>query len=115
MWRVQKLGEMKEEWQCNRCGICCRFIVIPVAEPIDLETETYLMAHGIAYDGEKLIISAVCQHLDLEYRKEGENGFTYKCNIHGNKFANCRLGGQKECKDAKKAWKLLVKTMKDGR
>jgi Fe-S-cluster containining protein len=106
---------MKDEWQCKRCGICCRFIIIPVAEPIDLETASYLDAHGIAYDGEKLIISAVCQHLTLEYKTEGEHGFIYKCNIHENKFANCRLGGEKECLEAQKAWKLLVETVKNGR
>lgn len=107
--------EKEEEWECKRCGICCRFIIIPVAESLDLETEAYLMAHGIAHDGKKLIIPAVCQYLSLEYRKEGENGFIYKCNIHSDKFANCRLGGEKECKDAKKAWSLLVETNKDGR
>jgi hypothetical protein len=86
-----------------------------VAKPIDHDTEAYLMAHGIAYDGEKLIISAICQHLDLEYRKEGENGFIYKCRINENKFTNCRLGGEKECEEAKKAWKLLVETIRNGR
>jgi Fe-S-cluster containining protein len=102
-------------WKCKRCGICCRFIYVPVEQPIDLNTEEYLMAHGIAYDGEKLIISAVCQHLALEYKKEGENGFIYKCNIHNDNFANCRLNGEKECVEAKKAWKLLVEMIKDGR
>jgi hypothetical protein len=27
--------------------------------------------------------------------------------IHNDKFANCRLGGEKECKEAQKAWALL--------
>ena len=92
-----------KEWECERCGICCRFIVIPVAEPIDLETEGYLMAHKIAYDGNKVIIPAVCQYLQ---RLPGIPR-RYKCMIHANKFANCRLGGEKECKMAKAAWKLL--------
>ena len=84
-------------WKCKRCGKCCRFIVIPVTKSIDMETEAYLMAHGIAYDGEKIIIPAMCQYL-------GEDNL---CKIHGDKFANCRLGGEKECEEAQKAWSLL--------
>jgi len=92
-------------WECKQCGKCCKFIVIPVERELDLETEAYLIAHGIAHDGKKLIIPAVCKYLkkgDLR----GENG-EYYCAIHKHKFANCRLGGEKECKEAKKAWYLL--------
>jgi hypothetical protein len=97
------LNDMKKEWKCKQCGICCRFIVIPVAEPIDLDTEAYLEAHGIIYDGEKVIIPAVCQYL------QRLPGFPrkYKCMIHNDKFANCRLAGEKECKEAQKSWALL--------
>lgn len=96
---------MKEEWKCKRCGKCCKFIVIPVRDEIDMETESYLLAHGIAYDGKKLIIPAVCQYLkkgDLR-DKHGE----YYCSIHSEKFGNCRLGGEKECREARKAYSLL--------
>jgi hypothetical protein len=82
-------------------------------DPVDIETESYLEAHGIVYsvsmtsDGYKgkLIIPAICQYLkkgDLR-GKDGE----YYCSIHKDKFANCRLGGEKECKEAQKAWSLL--------
>ena len=84
-------------WKCKRCGKCCKFITIPVRDPVNMETEAYLLAHGIAYDGEKVIIPAVCQYLD-EYNL---------CKIHSDKFANCRLAGKKECKEARKAWELL--------
>ena len=85
-------------WKCKRCGKCCKFITIPVRDPVDMETEAYLLAHGIAYDGEKVIIPAVCQYL----------GRDNLCKIHSDKFANCRLAGKKECKIAQEAWKLLV-------
>jgi Fe-S-cluster containining protein len=94
----------KKAWQCARCGKCCKFIVIPV-EHVSMETQGYLDAHGIACDGKKLIIPAICQYLkkgDLREEK-GE----YYCSIHNNKFVNCRLGGEKECKEAQKAWSLL--------
>jgi Fe-S-cluster containining protein len=90
-------------WRCKQCGKCCRFIVIPVAEPIDLDTEAYLEAHGIKYDGKKVIIPAVCQYLQPPTRE----GTKYKCMIHNDKFANCRLSGKKECEEAQKAWSLL--------
>ena len=93
-------------WECKRCGICCRFIVIPVMEPVDLETEAYLEAHGIIYDGKKLIIPAVCQYLKGKLNPKN-NKIEYTCTIHNDKFVNCRLGGEKECKDAKEAWALL--------
>lgn len=82
------------EWECKRCGKCCKFIVIPVQENVDMETETYLEAHGIAYNEGKLIIPARCKYLRV-------TGFgDYTCLIHDDKFANCRLGGEKECKEA---------------
>ena len=92
-------------WKCKRCGKCCRFIVIPVAEPIDLDTEAYLEAHGIIYDGKKVIIPAVCQY--LKGKLNSKHKIVYECMIHQSKFANCRLGGAKECEDAQKAWSLL--------
>lgn len=100
----------EKEWKCERCGKCCKFIVIPVQEPVDMETESYLEAHGIAVDGPhkehhgvNLIIPAVCKYLDVQ------NGtpVIYRCKIHTDKFANCRLGGEKECREAQKAWLLL--------
>jgi Fe-S-cluster containining protein len=98
-------------WKCKRCGKCCKFIVVPVKEPVDMETEAYLEAHGIIYtvsmtsngfEG-KIIIPAVCKYLDVQ------NGtpVIYRCKIHETKFANCRLAGKKECKEAQKAWSLL--------
>lgn len=92
-------------WQCKRCGICCRFIIIPVQEQIDMDTEAYLMAHGIIYEDGKIIIPAVCQY--LKGKLNSQNKIVYECTIHEDKFANCRLGGEKECKEAKKAWALL--------
>ena len=94
-------------WECKRCGKCCKFIVIPVKDPIDLETAAYLDAHGIVYDGQKLIIPAKCKY--LKPVKDGcwETTKNYVCTIHNDKFANCRLGGEKECKEAQKAWALL--------
>jgi hypothetical protein len=72
-------------------------------DPVDMETESYLEAHGIVYDGKKIIIPAVCQYLDVE------NGspVIYRCKIHTDNFANCRLSGEKECKEAQKIWSLL--------
>jgi Fe-S-cluster containining protein len=98
-----KKNNERISWKCERCGKCCKFIIIPIMEPVDMETEAYLEAHGIVYDGKKLIIPAVCQYLDVQ------NGtpVIYRCKIHETKFANCRLGGEKECKEAKKAWSLL--------
>jgi Fe-S-cluster containining protein len=95
--------EENKEWKCKRCGICCKHLIIPVAEDIDIETGAYLEAHGIAIDGRKLIIPAVCRYLDVQ------NGtpVIYRCKIHDNKFANCKLGGEKECIQAQKSWKLL--------
>lgn len=110
----------KEEWECKRCGKCCKFIVIPVADDVDIETGAYLDAHGIALlppptpspsgggpgRGQvKLVIPAICQYLkkgDLR----GDKG-EYYCTIHNDKFACCRLGGEKECKEAQKAWLIL--------
>jgi hypothetical protein len=68
-----------------------------------METQAYLDAHGIVCDGKKLIIPAVCEHLTVQ------NGtpVVYRCQIHSNKFANCRLGGKKECNEAKRCWALL--------
>jgi len=74
-------------------------------EPVDLETEAYLEAHGIIYDGKKLIIPAVCQY--LKGKSNSNNKIEYTCTIHNDKFVNCRLGGAKECKEARKAWYLL--------
>jgi Fe-S-cluster containining protein len=96
-------GEKEMVWECKRCGKCCKFIVIPVMDPVDLETEAYLEAHGIVYDGKKLIIPAVCRYLDVQNGKH----VIYRCKIHNDKFANCRLGGEKECKEAQEAWSLL--------
>ena len=107
-WQVGRGKGQKakgEKWECKRCGICCRFIVIPVSAPIDLETEAYLLAHGIAYDGKKLIIPAVCQY--LKGKLNSKQKIVYSCTIHSNKFVNCRLGGERECKEARKAWALL--------
>jgi hypothetical protein len=98
---------MKKEWQCERCGKCCKFIVIPIMDPVDMETEAYLNAHGIIYDGKKLIIPAVCQYLNIRWRKQNGRGFVYECLIHNDKFANCRLSGKKECEETQKAWSLL--------
>jgi Fe-S-cluster containining protein len=84
-------------WKCKQCGKCCKFIVIPVTNPVNLETESYLAAHGIAYDGNAVIIPARCKYLT-------DFG---KCKIHNSKFTNCRLGGEKECKEAKKWWRIL--------
>lgn len=102
-----KMKKNKEDWKCERCGKCCKFIVIPVMDPIDVETISYLKAHGIVYDGEKIIVPAICQYLkngDLR----GEKGIgEYYCSIHHEKYANCRLGGKKECREARKAWALL--------
>ena len=93
-------------WKCKRCGRCCKFIIIPIMDPVDLETEAYLEAHGIIYDGKKIIIPAICQYLKMKYMGEDGN-FVYECMIHNDKFVNCRLGGEKECKEAQKAWLLL--------
>jgi len=76
-----------------------------VVESVDLETEAYLEAHGIIYDGKKLIIPAVCQY--LKGKLNSNNKIEYSCMIHEDKFVNCRLAGEKECKMAKKAWELL--------
>ena len=73
---------------------------------MDLDTEAYLEAHGIVYDGGKIIIPARCQYLKMRYKGEDGN-FVYECMIHNDKFVNCRLGGAKECEDAQKAWSLL--------
>jgi len=70
-----------------------------------METEAYLMAHGIAYDGKRVIIPAVCQYLKGKLNKEQK--IEYTCMIHEDKFVNCRLGGERECKAAKAAWTLL--------
>ena len=71
--------------------------MIPVQKRIDMETEGYLIAHGMVYEDGKLYIPARCQYLTEDN----------KCSIHEDKFANCRLGGKKECKEAHKAWDLL--------
>ena len=84
-------------WKCKRCGKCCKFIVIPVQQWIDMDTEAYLMAHGMVYEDGKLYIPARCQYLTEDN----------KCSIHSDKFVNCRLGGERECKEAQKGWKLL--------
>ena len=103
----------KEKWECKRCGKCCRFIVIPVQDPINAETEFYLDAHGIACDGKKIIIPAVCQYLRSSPQPSPSGGGSkgggtkYNCTIHEDNFSNCRLGGEKECKDAQKAWLML--------
>ena len=97
-------------WKCERCGICCRFIIIPVQKEIDLDTEAYLEAHGIIYEDGKIIIPAVCQYLKGRLKGKGKGQkpkIVYECTIHNDKFVNCRLGGEKECKEAKKAWALL--------
>lgn len=94
-------------WKCKRCGKCCKFIVIPVAEPIDLDTEAYLEAHGIAYDGKKVIIPAICKYLKKGDLRGNLGAGEYYCAIHEDKFSNCRLGGKKECQEAQKAWSLL--------
>jgi Fe-S-cluster containining protein len=86
-----------EKWECKQCGKCCRFIVIPVAEKISGETLEYLAAHGIAVDGNKLVIPARCEHLTS----------LNTCAIHAAKFKNCKAGGEKECKEAQKQWSLL--------
>ena len=84
-------------WKCNKCGNCCKFVVIPVEAFLDTQTEEYLAAHGVAYDGGKLIIPARCQYLTD----------ANKCAIQSAKFDCCRLGGEKECKKAKEAYKCL--------
>jgi Fe-S-cluster containining protein len=101
--------EQNKEWKCKRCGHCCKFIIVPVAEDIDIETGAYLEAHGIAIDDKKLIIPAVCRYLDVQ------NGspIIYRCKIHGDKFSNCRLGAREECEAAKKAWELLEEMRKE--
>jgi hypothetical protein len=109
----ETLAERSEagKWECERCGVCCRFIIIPVAEPMNIETEAYLEAHGIAYDVSmtsdgfkgRLIIPAICKYLEVV----NDTPIHYKCTIHTDKFVNCRLGGEKECEDAKKAYALL--------
>ena len=111
--RVKGRKQGSKEWKCDRCGKCCKFIIIPVQTPIDIETEAYLEAHGIIYDVSltsdsykgKIIVPAVCKYLksgDLRGAK-GE----YYCSIHNAKFTNCRLGGKEECEEAQKAWSLL--------
>ena len=91
-------------WQCSQCGDCCRLIVIPVQEDVDIETIGYLEAHGIGYKDGRVIIPAVCKYLvppPLPSPSGGGSkgeGTKYKCGIHECKFANCRLAGEKECK-----------------
>jgi len=94
---MENWRKVKPDWYCTRCGKCCKFIMIPVGEPVDLDTEAYLVAHGIVYDGGSIIIPARCQYLSSANR----------CTIHDDKFSNCRLAGEKECKEAQKAWSLL--------
>ena len=86
-------------WKCRQCGDCCRLIVIPVVEDVDIETLGYLEAHGMAYDKGRLIIPAVCKYLTKEN----------KCSIHAAKFANCRLAGRKECEGTQEDLKCLHK------
>lgn len=111
----ETLKEYGKPWKCKQCGDCCRFIVIPVGAPVHRETKSYLEAHGIALlppphpspsgggsKGEgteytKLIIPAVCKYLTKDN----------KCRIHGCKFSNCRLAGERECKECKLCWDLL--------
>jgi hypothetical protein len=62
----------------------------------------WLEAQKEEYDGKKIFIPAVCMHL-----KKVRNKKIYRCKIHELKFANCRLGGEKECKEAQKSWSLL--------
>jgi Fe-S-cluster containining protein len=100
-------------WHCAKCGKCCKFIVIPVKRELDLETEMYLMAHGIAHDGKKIIVPAVCKYLKKGDLRGDLGTGEYYCSIHNNKFANCRLGGEKECREAQKAWKLLEEMEND--
>jgi Fe-S-cluster containining protein len=93
----ETLKDIKKMWKCKRCGKCCTFIVIPVQEQIDMETEGYLKARGMVYEDGKLYIPAICKYL----------GPDNLCQIHDNKFANCRLAGKAECKEAQKGWTLL--------
>lgn len=95
--RVGLTDKTRDEWRCKRCGECCKFIVIPVQEPVNVETELYLEAHGIAYDEGKVIIPARCKYLTHDN----------KCLIHTDKFSNCRLGGEAECKEAKRCSQAL--------
>jgi Fe-S-cluster containining protein len=101
--KTMEVMNMSKKWECKQCGKCCQFIVIPVAEEIDIETKDYLEAHGIAVDGNKLVIPARCEHLQ---RIPGIPR-KYNCMIHTNKYVNCRLGGEKECNDAKRCYALL--------
>jgi Fe-S-cluster containining protein len=87
----------KPKWKCEQCGKCCKFIVIPVQENAGLEVLGYLAAHGIAYENGRLIIPARCDFLTEENT----------CAIHSAKFSNCRLGGKRECKNAKKDYETL--------
>lgn len=90
-------------WECKQCGDCCRFIIIPVKEGVDLETELYLEAHGIAYEPGKLVIPAKCKYLTEDN----------KCSIHNDSFSNCRLAGEKECKACKEGYKCLKNLRED--
>ena len=87
-------------WRCKQCGDCCRLIVIPVEENVDIETVGYLEAHGICYKDGRVIIPAVCKYLTKDNR----------CSLHesNTKFANCRLAGAKECKGTQKDLKCLL-------
>jgi hypothetical protein len=96
--------KLDKEWKCKQCGICCKFIVIPVQENPGIEVLGYLAAHGIAFDNGRLIIPARCEYLQ---RIPGIPR-KYNCMIHENKFSNCRLGGKKECKEAKRDYKCLL-------
>lgn len=95
-------------WKCKHCGKCCKFIVVPVSEPVDPETEMYLEAHGIAYDGDKIIIPARCEHLKEVHNYDETKGKPkFVCAIHTDKFSNCRLSGEKECKQAQKDYEKI--------
>ena len=88
-------------WKCKQCGKCCQFIIIPLAKAPDMETDEYLASHGIVYENGKLYVPAKCQYLK-------EN----KCAIHSDKFSNCRIAGEKECKEAQKGYEILKKARK---
>jgi Fe-S-cluster containining protein len=88
---------MTDKWECKQCGTCCKFIVIPVAEKISGETLEYLAAHGIAVDGNRLVIPARCEYLTPKNN----------CAIHKAKFKNCAAGGERECKEAQRQYESI--------
>ena len=74
---------------CQRCGDCCRFVVVVTGKITNDDLLAYFKAHGIQVRAKSVLIPSVCQHLQW-WNDRGSQ--STECDIYDTRPELCRRG-----------------------